>query len=670
MASDVTPVQKVIQLLDNMKEKGTKEMQEEQVQYAKFKQFCETTLAEKKTSITEASDKMEVLEADIEKATSEARRLGKEIVVHASDIEKDTAEREEAVAVRKKEAADYAVELKDYTESISALTRAIKVLKTNDEKVSDLSLVQLSEVRSLKMLPQDAADSIDAYISDARTAKPRSNSLLEQGTSSGDAQAPQPKAYEFQSGGVIEMMENLLDKFTDKRVELEKEEASKKHAFGLLVQSLEAQIAAAQKEKEEKTEFKAKQEQDKATAEGDLQETTAERDSDQKYHDDLKATFARKADDFDTRQKTRSEELEAIAKAKEIISSGAVAGAADQHLPSLMQIRKTSGSALAFLRADSGAPVQAQVAKFLQEQATLLNSRVLSAAAVRVGADPLAKVRTLIEDLIKKMNDQMAAEATKKGWCDTELATNKATREEKSDAVDSLQADIDELSSTITTLGEELVTLSKEITDLTAAMAEATEIRQKEKQKNAATVKDAKEAQAAVAQALGVLKEFYAKAGEATAFVQTSSKGTQPPPEIFGDEPYTGMGGENGGVVAMMEVIESDFARLEAETSSAEEAAKKEFDEFMEDTKIDKATKKKTVSFKANKKQNKEQEMQVLDGDLQGTHKELDAALQYFDTLKADCLDAGKSYAERKAQREKEIEDLTKALALLNNVQS
>merc|ERR1719379_1250449 len=113
-------------------------------------------------------------------------------------------------------------------------------------------------------------------------------------------------------------------------------------------------------------------------------------------------------------------------------------------------------------------------------------------------------------------------------------------------------------------------------------MAEATELRKQEKEKNTQTIKDAQEAQTAVAQALVVLKEFYAKAAEATALVQQQPEA----PEIF-DKPYTGMGGEAGGVVGMLEVIESDFARLEGDTSAAEEAAQKEYDTFMSDSKVD-----------------------------------------------------------------------------------
>merc|ERR1719228_2216403 len=126
-------------------------------------------------------------------------------------------------------------------------------------------------------------------------------------------------------------------------------------------------------------------------------------------------------------------------------------------------------------------------------------------------------------------------------------------------------------------------------------MAKATTLRQEEKAKNEETIKDAQEAQTAVAQALTVLKEFYAKAGDATAFVQ------QPAPEIF-DSPYKGMQAENGGVVGMLEVIESDFARLEADTKAAEVSSQKEYDTFMTDSKVDKEAKETDIEHKTAKK--------------------------------------------------------------------
>jgi len=46
----VTPVQKVIQLMEGMSAKGKKEKHKEQVQFAAYKQFCDDTAVEKKKS--------------------------------------------------------------------------------------------------------------------------------------------------------------------------------------------------------------------------------------------------------------------------------------------------------------------------------------------------------------------------------------------------------------------------------------------------------------------------------------------------------------------------------------------------------------------------------------------------------------------------------------------
>ena len=171
----------------------------------------------------------------------------------------------------------------------------------------------------------------------------------------------------------------------------------------------------------------------------------------------------------------------------------------------------------------------------------------------------------MIEQLIVKMQEQANEEATKQGWCDSELAANKAMREEKGSEVEGLRAEMDQLSSLISKLGLEISTLSQEVTQLTEGMSNATKLREQEAAKSVVTLRDAKEAQVAVAKALAVLKEFYGKA------------------LLQAPESYQGM--ESGGVVAMLEVIAGDFARLQAETEASEAAAKAEFEEFMEDSK-------------------------------------------------------------------------------------
>merc|ERR1719387_2257970 len=135
----------------------------------------------------------------------------------------------------------------------------------------------------------------------------------------------------------------------------------------------------------------------------------------------------------------------------------------------------------------------------------------------------------MIKDLIVRLMEEANEEAEHKGWCDTELSTNEQTRKEKTEAVETLHAEIDELEASIAKLGEDIAELSDAVAKLDSAMAESTTMRQEEKATNTVTIKDAQEAQTAVAQALVVLKEFYAKAGEATALVQQHGGRSQQP---------------------------------------------------------------------------------------------------------------------------------------------
>merc|ERR1719263_659501 len=136
-------------------------------------------------------------------------------------------------------------------------------------------------------------------------------------------------------------------------------------------------------------------------------------------------------------------------------------------------------------------------------------------------------------------------------------------------------------------------------------------------------------------------------------------------PEIF-DEPYKGMGSENGGVVGMVEVIQSDFARLESETTAAEEEGQKEYDDFMGDSSTDKAQKATDIEMKASKKTSLEQTMEEKQQDLDGTQKELGAAMEYFEKLKPSCMEAGESFEDRVARRKEEVESLQEALKILS----
>merc|ERR1719487_2884365 len=160
--------------------------------------------------------------------------------------------------------------------------------------------------------------------------------------------------------------------------------------------------------------------------------------------------------------------------------------------------------------------VRKQVVEFLQSRAQKLGSQYLALIATRAGEDPFAKIKKMIKDLIVKLMEEANAEADQHAYCETELATNKQTREIKSSEVEELTAELESNNALFEKLTTEITALSDEVAEIKAQQKEASDIRAAEKKTNAATVADAKVAQAAVEKATAVLKNFYSsQAGSA-----------------------------------------------------------------------------------------------------------------------------------------------------------
>jgi hypothetical protein len=258
--------------MEGMLEKGKKEKHDEQVQFASYKQFCDDTTVEKTRAIKEAAQTIATLKADIQKYIADAALLTKEIAGLDEDISIWNGDIKAATNVRDIEKADYDAMHKDYSESVDALQRAIAVLKKQAyDRKQKSSLAQVAALKSLSLIPADAKKAIDLFLQQGEEAL--------EGLA---VSAPEANAYEFQSSGVIEMLEKLLDKFIDERTTLQKEEMNSKHAYDMLMQDLKAQIAQATTDRGAKAETKAKKLQAKADATGDLKDTSTTKATDEK----------------------------------------------------------------------------------------------------------------------------------------------------------------------------------------------------------------------------------------------------------------------------------------------------------------------------------------------------------------------------------------------------
>merc|ERR1719321_1073918 len=140
----VTPVQKVLTLLNGMVEKGKKEKHDEQVTFAAYKQFCDDTSVEKTRAIAEANEQIDKLTADIEKYEEHAAQLGVEITKHDDDIATWQGDLKASTKVRQIENDDYLATHKNYDESIYALKKGIQTLQAENKDTAQASMFQLS----------------------------------------------------------------------------------------------------------------------------------------------------------------------------------------------------------------------------------------------------------------------------------------------------------------------------------------------------------------------------------------------------------------------------------------------------------------------------------------------------------------------------------------------
>jgi len=285
--------------------------------------------------------------------------------------------------------------------------------------------------------------------------------------------------------------------------------------------------------------------------------------------------------------------------------------------------------------------------------------------ATRASSDPFGKIKKMIKDLIVKLMEEANAGADQHAYCETELATNKQTREIKSSEVEELTAELESQNALLEKLTTEITQLSDEVAEIKAQQNKASSIRAAEKKTNAATVADAKVAQAAVEKATAVLKDFYGSVAAGSALVQDSAGLKQEMQEAASLDPYKGLQAGSGGILGMMEVILSDFARLETETTEAENSAANTYEKFMNESNEDVAVKETEIEHKSDKKDTCAEDIQELKKTLNLTQTELDKALEYYEKLKAECVDTQVSYEERVKMREEEIQSLQEALKVL-----
>merc|ERR1719399_820568 len=458
-------------------------------------------------------------------------------------------------------------------------------------------------------------------------------------------------AYESSSGGIVKTIEEMQGKAEDTLSDLRKKEMSDAQAFAMLEAGLKDEITHGKEKLSTAKSGKAMNEESKATASGKLVETQKSKAADEEYAGTLKTECESKASEWEARQKSATEEMGAIEKAKEILVSGVTA-------LTQVSIKTKRWNPDDDDESDAMAAKREKVVSILKTLSKTHHSFAFAQMASMASSDPFVKIRGLIEDMIAKLLKEAQEEATQKAFCDKEIGKSKKSQDEKTATLDKLQSRIDGASSTIAQNTEDIKTLEAEVAEIDKAQAEATKIRTTEKEDYMKASKDFKDSAEAVAKAIEVLKNFYEG-----SFLQVNAK-----TNLKSKQPAFGGAKSDiaSTIISVLEMSEEDFTTLLAECEATEDEAAKAYEKLTDENKVSKATKQTEAKAKASEVKSLTVQLEHSKEDHASTSAELDAVLAYIDKLKPQCESKAMSYAEKKAKREAEIEGLKEALSILS----
>jgi len=652
VADKVSPVQKVVELLEDCKGKVAKDLAAEAAVMEEYVTFCDDEAKEKGYAIETATREIGELEATIEDAKATSLAKADEITTLGTQGAQKANELAEATKVRSAKNADFVAAESELVKSVDECSRAVQALEKGmallqggkrKEAKKELKAVAmaLTTIVGAVSIETESTRKLRSFLQQTNTESENDDLTLKQ---------PQAKqvAYESKSGGIIQTVKDMQAKAEAELSDLRKKEMGDAHEFKMLDQNLNGEISHNAEKHAAATKAKASAEESQATAEGDLAETKATKKADEDYSSNLKTECEMAASEWAARQASAKEEMAAIDKASEILVSGVVA---------LVQ----SGSKLTKLsdfdddsESDAASETRAKLVKQIQSLGKKFHSFGLMQLASVAGSDPFVKIRGLIEDMIAKLLKEAQEEATQKAFCDAEMGKSKTSQAQKTATIDKLQTRMDGASATIAQQSEAVKTLQSEIAEIDASQAEATKIRTQESSDNNKAISDFRQSADAVVRAMGVLKSFY----EGAALIQTSSKTSRP--SFGGAKSDTG-----SGIISVLEVAESDFTRLLAETETAEDAAADAYAKQTKENEVSRATKEADAKGKESEIKSLTVQLGHHKEDHASTSSELDAVNAYIDKLRPQCESKAMSYAEKKAAREAEIAGLKEALEIL-----
>merc|ERR1719492_402793 len=471
--------------------------------------------------------------------------------------------------------------------------------------------------------------------------------------------APAGAAYKTHSSGILDVLEDLKEKAEGQLSDVRAAESNNRHNFQMLKQSLEDQLAADTKDREDEKAGKASATESKVSAVADLDASSKSLASSKQQLATAHATCLSVAADHEATVAARKKELGVIAEAKKILQE-TVSGAVSQTY-SLLQIRTRSDMV--------GAEVVTAVRHLAKQQHSAALAQLASriSAALRFGSaggDAFAKVKGLIQDMIARLESEAGADATEKAYCDEQLSKTEAKKSELEEDIAKMTSRIDKAAAKSAQLKEDIQTLQSELAALAGDQAEMDRIR-KESHADYETAKaDLELGLSGVRKAIGVLRDYY---GGAASMLQDDTRFGAFMQQPAAPQTHSKAQGAGQSIIDILQVCESDFAGNLAKEEAEEADAQSEYEKVSQENAVVKTSKEQSVKYKTQEAKSQDKTAADYSADRETTNSELSAVLDYYGKVKDRCIARPETHASRRDRRAAEIKGLKQALAILED---
>jgi len=663
------PIRKVVTMLQNMQKQVTLEGEKQEELFEKFMCYCKNGRGTLETSIADAEDKI----ANFEKTSGALIAKHKQTEADLAQHKTDRADAKEAVAkataIRKKEAGAFAKESADAETNIAAISKAVAAIEKGSA-----GFLQTGEANLVRNLAMDKADLSDS-------SRQELLSFLSGTTTEGYAPA---------SGEIVGILKQMGDEMSAGLAEATAQEEKSIQIYDEMMAAKAKEIETLTAQIEEELKRVGEMAVEIAGLANDLEDTKESLAEDTKFLAELEKGCETKTGEWEVIKKTRAEELLALSETIKVLNDDDALDLFKKTLPSasasLIQVNDDMSArksqALSLIQKAKGGP--------------RLDFIALAIKGQKVGFEKVVK---MIDEMVANLKTEQTDDDDKKSYCEENFDKTDDQKKAHEQSIADSEVAIEEMEGAVAALRDEIAALEAGIKALDKSVKEATEQRKEENADYKELMANDGAAKEVLAFAKNRLNKFYNPklyvpppkrelseedritvnmggslaptqpaggiAGTGiTAFAQRHGVAPAPPPETFGA--YKNKGEENGGVVAMIDILVKDLDKEMTEAKVTEDNSQEDYEGLMKESAEKRAQDSKSITDKGASQAETEEALQNEQEAKKGTEQELGATLEAIHALHGECDWLMKYFDARKEARAGEVNALGNAKAVLN----